>query len=83
MQQLTFKSIIVARAQSSIYVRVNVYVTIFLREREKVYSKMIVKSIFRCRKTINSPKNCGLADSEMTTTTLTSFLSLTNLNVFS
>ena len=25
---------------------------------EKVYSKMIVKSIFRCWKTINSPKNC-------------------------
>ena len=25
---------------------------------EEVYSKMIVKSIFRCRKTINSPKNC-------------------------
>ena len=28
------------------------------RNWEKVYSKMIVKSIFRCRKTINSPKNC-------------------------
>ena len=25
---------------------------------EKVYSKMIVKYIFRCRTTINSPKNC-------------------------
>ena len=25
---------------------------------EKVYSKMIVKSIFKCRKTINSPENC-------------------------
>ena len=25
---------------------------------EKVYSKMIVKSILRCRKTINLPKNC-------------------------
>ena len=25
---------------------------------EKVYAKITLKSIFRCRKTINSPKNC-------------------------
>ena len=52
---------------STYLVCVHVYVTIyfFLTVKlmflswnwEKVYSQMIVKSIFRCRKTINSPKN--------------------------
>ena len=56
------------RARSKQYSFIWLYVTIFFFltvklmflswNWEKVYSKMIVKSIFRCRKTINSPKNC-------------------------
>ena len=65
MQQLTEKFIIVGRAQSSTRQCLREYI-FFLTVKlmflswnwEKVNSKMIVKSIFRCRKTINSPKNC-------------------------
>ena len=64
MKQLTY-NFIVGRAQSSTRQCLRAYIffvtvkLMFLSWNwEKVYSKMNVKSIFRCRKTINSPKNC-------------------------
>ena len=68
MQPLTKILLFSARAQA---IRVNVYVTLFfyltvvfvLKLREsflkslKIILIKIVKSILRCRKTINSPKN--------------------------
>ena len=70
MQQLTIKILLLQRALKA--VRVSVYATmyffyltvVFFLETEKKFTqvaydnyKKIVKSILRCRKTINSPKN--------------------------
>ena len=66
MQQLTQNFIIVARAQSSTrqclreYIFYLIYVFV-LKLRESLFKK-IVKSIFRCLKTINSPKKIFLKE---------------------